>query len=244
MEKVISELAWGRKCDRYVSVTTCNSPTSTYSPSTRMPGSAFRERAQNSRRAVTSPVPSYTTIDFSWMQRIVITIYLALFILSGNVRADEGADHFQLLTEAAERGDAEAQYNLGVNYETGQDIPQDYEVAVKWFTLAAEQGHASAQFSLGGSYYKGQGVPQDYKAAVKWYRLAAEQGNADAQAVLGGLYYLGEVVPRDYKAAEKWLTLAIEQPDVSDPDQAKRKLKLSLMLIMAKAAARAETTEE
>ena len=104
-----------------------------------------------------------------------------------------------------------AQYNLGVMYDKGQGVPQDYKTAVKWYRLAAEQGYAGAQYNLGTMYDNGQGVPQDYKTAVKWYRLAAEQGYADAQYNLGVMYSKGQGVPQDYKTAVKWYRLAAEQ---------------------------------
>ena len=37
----------------------------------------------------------------------------------------------------AEQGDADAQYNLGVMYEHGQGVPQDYAHAHMWYNLAA-----------------------------------------------------------------------------------------------------------
>ena len=49
----------------------------------------------------------------------------------------------------AEQGIAEAQFNLGVMYVTGQGVPQDNKEAAKWYRLAAEQGVAEAQFNLG-----------------------------------------------------------------------------------------------
>ena len=45
-----------------------------------------------------------------------------------------------------------AQYNLGVMYDNGDGVPQDYKEAVKWYRLAAEQGDASAQYNLGLMY--------------------------------------------------------------------------------------------
>ncbi len=73
----------------------------------------------------------------------------------------------------AEQGLGQAQHNLGLMYDRGQGVPQDYAEAVKWLRLAAEQGFAQAQYFLGVSYAEGQGVPQDDAEAVKWYRLAA-----------------------------------------------------------------------
>ena len=83
----------------------------------------------------------------------------------------------------------QAQYNLGLMYDNGQGVPQDYKQAVKWYTKAAEQGDANAQYSLGYMYANGQGVPQDYKQAVMWFTKAAEQGDADAQYNLGSDVY-------------------------------------------------------
>ena len=40
----------------------------------------------------------------------------------------------------AEQGDAFAQFSLGIMYDNGEGVPQDYAEAVKWYRLAAEQG--------------------------------------------------------------------------------------------------------
>ena len=57
---------------------------------------------------------------------------------------------------AAERGDADAQYNLGMMYADGRGVPQDDTTAVEWFQKAAEQGHALAQKNLGVVYEQGR----------------------------------------------------------------------------------------
>jgi TPR repeat protein len=106
-----------------------------------------------------------------------------------------------------------AQRKLGWMYFAGQGVPQDYETAVKWFTLSAKQGHATAQRYLGFMYDNGKGVPQDYDTAVKWYTLAAVQGDATAQYNLGLMYRKGKGVPQDYKTAVKWFTLSAKQGD-------------------------------
>ena len=76
----------------------------------------------------------------------------------------------------AERGNANAQYNLGVMYSQGLGVTQDHAEAVKWYRKAAEQGLADAQYNLGVMYSQGLGVTQDHAEAVKWYRKAAAQG--------------------------------------------------------------------
>ena len=81
------------------------------------------------------------------------------------------------LLPLAENGDAAAQFYLGVSYDLGQGIVQDYQAAIKWYTLAAKQGDATAQNNLGLLYLRGQGVPQNYIQAHKWLNLSAAQGD-------------------------------------------------------------------
>ncbi len=40
----------------------------------------------------------------------------------------------------ARRGNADAQYNLGVMYGNGRGVPKDYVQAHLWYNLAAAQG--------------------------------------------------------------------------------------------------------
>ncbi|MFA4871976.1 MAG: SEL1-like repeat protein [Patescibacteria group bacterium] len=115
------------------------------------------------------------------------------------------------LRKAAEQGDATAQKNLGIMYESGQGVPKDYAKAVEWFQKAAEQGNPHAQLNLGNMYYNGQGVSRDYVKAVEWYRKAAEQGEATAQFHFGLIYYNGQGVPQDYAKAVEWYQKAAEQ---------------------------------
>ncbi len=57
--------------------------------------------------------------------------------------------------KAAELGDQNAQFNLGVFYGKGRGVEQDYEAAIFWYRKAAEQGDPSAQCNLGVLYGKG-----------------------------------------------------------------------------------------
>ena len=115
---------------------------------------------------------------------------------------------------AAEAGDADAQFNLGLMYRNGKGVAQDYVEAVKWWRLAAEAGVAEAQYKMGLMYLDGRGVPQDETEAVKWTRLAAEAGVAEAQYNLGVMYLEGLGVAQDYVEAVKWTRLAAEAGDV------------------------------
>ncbi len=103
---------------------------------------------------------------------------------------------FRIAAEKGKMSSGSAQFYLGVMYDNGQGVPQDYATAVKWYRKSANQGYAKAQNNLGVMYDDGQGVPQDYAQAVKWYRKAATQGYARAQNNLGVMYHNGQGVPR------------------------------------------------
>jgi TPR repeat protein len=79
------------------------------------------------------------------------------------------------LIQAAERGDAEAQFNLGIMYENGL-LDSRYVIegsrleAERWFRAAAEQGLARAQVKLAEMY---AADPEGSVRACEWYMLAA-----------------------------------------------------------------------
>ena len=104
----------------------------------------------------------------------------------------------------AQKGDAAAQFKLGLRFANGEGVPQDYTEAVRWYRKAADQGYATAEFHLGSRYEDGQGVPQDYAEAVRWYRKAADHGDAAAQLQLSFNYHSGQGVPKDSAEAVRW----------------------------------------
>ncbi len=84
--------------------------------------------------------------------------------------------------KAAAQGLVAAQYNLGVLYENGSGVAQDFKTAAAWFAQAAAQGQADAQYNLGLCYENGSGVAQDFKAAALWYAKADASGDLEARA--------------------------------------------------------------
>ncbi|WP_204966184.1 tetratricopeptide repeat protein [Megamonas hypermegale] len=131
--------------------------------------------------------------------------------LKEQVQGKEYLNEYEKMMYSAEQGDSEAQYLLGIMYEKGNEIEQDYEEAVKWYKESAKQGNSEAQYKLGYMYQFGDGVRQDYEEAVRWYKESAEQGNSEAQNNLGEMYYYGYGVEEDYEEAIRWYRKAIEQ---------------------------------
>ena len=111
----------------------------------------------------------------------------------------------------AERGYAPAQYNLGVMYQKGVGVPQNFSAAAKWVRKAAEQGVRKAQFKIAAFYAGGIGVTQDYAEAVNWGRKAAMQGDSEAQGFVGIAYGTGLGVPQDFVESYAWCNISAAQ---------------------------------
>jgi len=119
---------------------------------------------------------------------------------------------FKWYKMAAEQGHASAQLNLGVMYNQGVGVKQNYTEAAKWYQKAADSGNAKAQLNLGILYDLGRGVKKDLVKAADYYEKAAKQGMRDAQYNLGIIYYNGEEDKEpDYIKSYAWLALAKEQ---------------------------------
>ena len=73
---------------------------------------------------------------------------------------------------AADQGDAEAQWSLGMLWEAGPGMTHDLEEAKEWYRKAAEQDHEMALCRLGVIYEEGQQEPRDLEAAVRAYTRA------------------------------------------------------------------------
>jgi|GEM_PF-1746379 len=126
---------------------------------------------------------------------------------------------FTELKKAAENGDAQAQVELGVKYDSGDGVPKDEAEARKWYRKSAEQGNDSAQFYLGAIYYVGRGTPKDLSEAAKWFRKSAEHGTSSAPGYfLSIIYEDGIGVPKDLAEAYMWINLAAPQRSGIDPD--------------------------
>jgi TPR repeat protein len=163
------------------------------------------------------PLPS-SVLQFSVLLVLLIVCLVvpAWADFQAGMDANNREDYATALREwrpLAEKGDALAQYNLGVLYRKGRGVPQDDVQARKWYDKAAVQGQAKAQYNLGTLYYNGEGVPKDYKQALRWFRLAADQGEAVAQTKIAIMYEDAQGVPRDLVQAYKWYSLAITSGD-------------------------------
>ena len=87
----------------------------------------------------------------------------------------------QLYRKAAELGQVDAMYQLGIAYMNGVGGEKDYANAMRWLARSAAYGDAygrnpvrsKAQNAVGSIYENGYGVTSDLALAYAWYSLAS-----------------------------------------------------------------------
>jgi TPR repeat protein len=123
----------------------------------------------------------------------------------------------ETLESRADRGDAQAQFSLGIKFANGEGPALDYPRAAYWYLKAAQQSHALAQFNLGMMYAHGQGMPSDKVQSNLWIDRAARLGDPAAQHTLGVACHRVSLERKPETASEsrieayKWLQLADDQ---------------------------------
>lgn len=109
----------------------------------------------------------------------------------------------ELLASAAPRGNAEAQYLLGLLYQNGDGVTADTKAALNWFLAAAEEQHPEAQLALARLYLAAPEDSRNAETGMTWLRRSAGNGVAQAQFELA--LALG-----DSAEAFEWLWRAAE----------------------------------
>ena len=149
---------------------------------------------------------------------------LALFLLTAVFAAAQSNSYevtrWVYQVHEAERGDAWAQFWVGVFYESGKGVGQNFTEALRWFLKSANQGNSDAQNKLGQIYEEGEGVPRNVAQAARWYRAACENRPDHGGAGQGcnnlGILYLDAADVRENRvAAYKYFKLSGNTQDLA-----------------------------
>ena len=103
--------------------------------------------------------------------------------------AVETPEDLRRCLQAADAGDARAQYAAGAAYLDGKVVDQSYGEALKYFTLAAEQENGDALCALAKMYMNGTGVEKSDAEAARYLARAANLENAEALYLVGSISY-------------------------------------------------------
>ena len=115
-----------------------------------------------------------------------------------------------LFAGAAARGDHEAQYYLGLLYQSGKGVEQDDTAAFNWLLAASEGQFLNAQWELSKAYANGTGTAQNPQQALRWMEESATNGTPEAQYFLGVAYDQGTAIARNPQTAVTWYRRAAE----------------------------------
>ena len=127
----------------------------------------------------------------------------------------------RIWTAAAQAGDAQAQFTLGLAFakldSAGRRQEQragrvNYKKALRWLSAAADQGLAEAHYAIAKIYFKPEFSGCDSELAHHHLQLAAQAGYLDAQLEWGlRLWQRGNLGNEDDVHALYWLMQAAEQ---------------------------------
>jgi TPR repeat protein len=136
---------------------------------------------------------------------------VAVPALAQNVKAGieawQQADYSRAVTiwrPLAEKGNADAQFDLGEAYRLGRGVPINLGAAATWFERAAKQGHLDAQRILGLLLFQNG----DRVNGLKWLKMAATRDDAGAMLVYGTALVNGDGVKRDPVLGYSFVTRA------------------------------------
>lgn len=108
------------------------------------------------------------------------------------------------LVKKAEKGDAQAQVDLGYNYHFGKGVTKSDEQANYWYAKAADQGNANAQNNLASNVSSGVGIEKNLSKALELYKKSANQNFAPAQEGLALMLCRGDGVQKNRAEAFQW----------------------------------------
>jgi TPR repeat protein len=116
--------------------------------------------------------------------------------VKAGVEAWQRGDHAEataIWRNLAEKGDADAAFNLGQAFRLGRGVPADSAQAKRWFEAAANKGHLDAQVSLGLLLFDSG----ERAIAMNWLKKAAAKGEPRALLVVGTALFNGDGMKQD-----------------------------------------------
>lgn len=107
-------------------------------------------------------------------------------------------------------------YNLGIMHTNGHGVPQDSQMALKFYLKAAEKGYINAIHSVVEYYEKYPAIEWYLKEAEYWRKKAAEKGSVTEMSQLVKFYERNYKIDGSYTKAEYWRNKILEQSSPSN----------------------------
>lgn len=136
-----------------------------------------------------------------------------LFAADQSMRRDMYEDLDEIYDEA-ERGDLEAQLQLGIMHYYGWGTESCNAEALDWFEKAAKRNEEAKLLFFAIEYKEGYRGKPNPKEALRYFLIAAQQGNPFAARQAAEILYSGWEVERNEEEAVSWFEKAAEQGDI------------------------------
>lgn len=109
-------------------------------------------------------------------------VILAQWLIGGRGGAADPSRAFELnMKSAQQRKVPIAMYSLGVHYQMGEGVEQDYGEALMWYSRAADGGVPPACANAGNMFLLGVGVHVDMEKAAEFFKKGADLGNPECK---------------------------------------------------------------
>ena len=92
-------------------------------------------------------------------------------------------------------------------YYKGNTLPEDHELAFKYYRMAADNGDEKSLYWLGFLAYENG----DYKDALEYFKKSARGGETASMVWVGSLYRSGKGCAKDYTKAMLWYKRAADK---------------------------------
>lgn len=120
------------------------------------------------------------------------------------LQAGEIEKAIPIMKQSAEKGNAEAQYNLGYCYHFGTGVEKDNKKAIEWYSKSADQGFNDGLYQMMMAYGNGDGIEQNLEKAFYYALKCAENNDETCMWNLINCYYQGLGVKKDLDKMLEW----------------------------------------
>ena len=103
-----------------------------------------------------------------------------------------------------------AQYTLGKIYLSGEDVPQDKTMAIKYLTASAEQNNEFAQYALGKLLLNDENY-RNIPEALSWLKKSADDNNNQYAQYTLGKFYMKDKEYKDTELGKSYLRRSADQ---------------------------------
>ncbi|NVD72785.1 sel1 repeat family protein [Duganella sp. BJB488] len=151
-----------------------------------------------------------------WISSIFTSPYCPHCPVEQPITDEEETKRANAIRMEAEKGEADAQFQLAGRYLEGKGVARDVNQGLRWLEAAAANGVGKATFALAEIYDLGIYVPVDQQKAAHLYEIAlSERAYPDfSRRRLGEMNEFGIGIPQNFAKA-----MELYQPEIAPRDR-------------------------